>query len=549
MHPVRTRVIAACLGLAAVLSTVEVCCAQAPLTYNRVLEYLELEIKEEKLLKLIGESPIQFTLSKEQTDKLRAAGATERVMAALVNPQKGTDGASDVNDFVLILDASGSMKEMTSDGKSKWDVARKAACDLIDGIPEGRTLAMIVYGHDLEKKCEAVDVLHPLAVLTIDEKARLKGRIDAITPIGNTPIASSLRMAGEELKKATGLSRLILITDGTETCGGDPAQEAGRLAAGGARRASVNVIGFSLNDKERESVEQIATVGRGRYYDAKNAAALVESVKLLKEEIAGPLTDTEGASDTKPGKGIEDPSLLESGKYVSGRLGGNRDHYWRIKVPTGRHELVLDATRPDGRPSTLSSRVELGNIAEGAFRALDWDSFSGNSVRGRAVLRFESRAETTYLVRVACQQGSGIMDYKLGLYCNGAAYGVPYLVRCPKVASLDVGQKVTTPVLALPYEKSDAFYRIKLEPGDYLVESEFERADGKTGAVYGIVDALKSNGTNERNLILISENSGRGRGESKLILADPTEILLRVRSFEVPGAGLCRARLSVSEIK
>ena len=46
-----------------------------------------------------------------------------------------------------------------------------------------------------------------------------------------TPIASSLIKAGEELKKAKGGSAIVLVTDGAETCHGDPAGVAAKLAA------------------------------------------------------------------------------------------------------------------------------------------------------------------------------------------------------------------------------------------------------------------------------------------------------------------------------
>ncbi|MBN1654204.1 MAG: VWA domain-containing protein [Deltaproteobacteria bacterium] len=84
---------------------------------------------------------------------------------------------------------------------------------------------------------------------------------------GTTPIAGSLNSAFNYLSGFAGNDpiwgcrpyRVILITDGAETCGGDPVEQAGVLADAGIY---VHVIGFATTDPEIvANLDEIATAG------------------------------------------------------------------------------------------------------------------------------------------------------------------------------------------------------------------------------------------------------------------------------------------------
>ena len=174
-----------------------------------------------------------------------------------------------------------------------------------------------------------------------------------------------------------------------------------RLAAAGPKRSSVSVVGFALNEKESAAVEQIATAGKGKFYDAKDARELASAVKLLQQEIAVTLTDTPGASDAKASPSLDAPAVLELGSYVSARLEPKLMHYWTIDVTEGEYEIVLDARRPDERRSALIFRAEVGEIDDGKFYG-EWEEMvSQNDVRGRAMVRFTPKQPARLIVRVS----------------------------------------------------------------------------------------------------------------------------------------------------
>src|SRR5262249_34360890 len=145
---------------------------------------------DEKIIKLLEDSPTNFTLGRDQLVRLRQSGASERLIAAM---QKGsTSSNSDVGAFVIILDCSGSMKDPIEGGGNKWEAAQQAALDLVQSIPVGKSLAFIAYGRDVQRKCRSVDVLCPLKTLDASGKVDLQRTISSLQPLGHTPIALAL---------------------------------------------------------------------------------------------------------------------------------------------------------------------------------------------------------------------------------------------------------------------------------------------------------------------------------------------------------------------
>lgn len=258
-------------------------------TFDKVLELLELEVKEAKILSLIEQSPTTFVLGDEQVQALKQAGASVAVVAAMEKKGKAVALGSDISEFVVILDCSGSMKDRTSDGSTKWQAAREAAVELVMSVPAGRKLSFIVYGHDATRGCEAIEVLRPLDVLEDEHKGAIVEAIKGLQPVGTTPIAGSLRQAGFQLAKASALAEVILITDGMESCKGNPVAEAAALVkkypnlAGG-----VSVVAFGLNPHESSQVEKIAKAGSGTFYDAKTASELVAAMRQIEQRILQP---------------------------------------------------------------------------------------------------------------------------------------------------------------------------------------------------------------------------------------------------------------------
>jgi von Willebrand factor type A domain-containing protein len=289
--------------LAAMQKAAPVKPAANAVTYEAVLKMLLKDTEEAEILKALEQSPTAFTLSAEQAAELKKAGASEKLLAAMQKP-RGAAGkvGSDVTALAIILDCSGSMKEYTKDRESKMNAAKRVVTQLIDKLPNGLEVSFIIYGHDAALKCEAVKVVRPLAVLDDDGKKDLKTAVSFLQPTGHTPIALSLRVTGAELAKTKGLCEIVLVTDGMETCHGDPAAEATALFSK-VNLKSVEVIGVAVDPKEQAEVEKIANAGKGHFYNARNAKDLADAFRKT----------VPGAGNLVPG----DPSVVSKPTVVS----------------------------------------------------------------------------------------------------------------------------------------------------------------------------------------------------------------------------------------
>jgi hypothetical protein len=256
------------------------------ITYQDVLKLLQLGVDEQAVMKRLEKSPTLFLLDSSQVEELKQAGATETLLKAMqqTRSRNPSDGPK-VTDFAIVLDCSGSMGEQTRDGQVKIDVAKQVVSELISKMPEKLRVTFVIYGYDRDLNCQAVQVSRPLSPLDFSGKSELISLIGSLRPVANTPIALALETAGHELAKNDAPCGLILLTDGKETCGGNPAEVASALARRLNLSYGVNVIGFDVQNDERESLAEIARAGKGKYYNAQNAAELIEIVRRLQKEL------------------------------------------------------------------------------------------------------------------------------------------------------------------------------------------------------------------------------------------------------------------------
>lgn len=196
--------------------------------------------------------------------------------------------------LVLILDASGSMWGRV-DGKPKVEIAREVLGDLVDGMDPERELALVAYGHRQKGDCDDIEVLLPLG--SLDPEA-VKSTVGDLNPLGMTPITASVGQA-LELVPETGASSLVLLTDGLETCDGDPC-EAVRLAREAGSPFVFHVIGFDVGDEDTASLECMAQAGGGLYLPAADAAGLsaaLDATAAAPAEIPDGALVVEGVAD------------------------------------------------------------------------------------------------------------------------------------------------------------------------------------------------------------------------------------------------------------
>ena len=219
----------------------------------------------------------------------------------------------------VILDASGSMLQKQGD-KRRIEIARETLTQLIrDTIPAETGFALRVFGHRESGSCRT-DLDIPLGPLDPPAAIKVIENIQAMN-LAKTPIGKSLALVEQDLAKVTGERIVILVTDGEETCDGDPALAIKQLRAKGWD-IKVNIVGYAIDDDAlQETFKSWAALGQGQYLSASNADELAAAIRQTVA-TSFQVVDADGATVAR---GMTNGAALElpPGSYtVAYSLGG-----------------------------------------------------------------------------------------------------------------------------------------------------------------------------------------------------------------------------------
>jgi hypothetical protein len=237
----------------------------------------------------------------------------------------------------LILDASGSMWQKL-DGRFRIDIAREVLTRALqEHIPAGTPTALRVFGHRKPNACDT-NLEIPLRPLDVDATI---AALNSVSPqsLARTPIGAALAAVSGDLNANDGAAIVVLVTDGEETCDGNPLAEIERLKASGIG-ISLNIVGFAIEDNELATqFTEWAQAGGGRYFKADNAEGLNDAVA---QALATPFTvyDASGAAVAQgivDGEAIE----LEEGNYKVVVESGRQRVFENVAI-TGAGNTALD---------------------------------------------------------------------------------------------------------------------------------------------------------------------------------------------------------------
>ncbi len=192
----------------------------------------------------------------------------------------------------LVFDSSGSMAQEITPGVTRIDAAKNVLNDVIDAIPEreGVNVGFRVYGHegsnqeeDRAESCLSTDLVVPIDGINKDE---LRAAVETYEPVGWTPITLALQEAAEDFSPPgeSEVNAIVLVTDGLETCDGDPCAAASALAEGDVA-VTTYVIGFGLTQEEQATLQCIADAGGGLNLGAGSAEELNVALFTVLEEL------------------------------------------------------------------------------------------------------------------------------------------------------------------------------------------------------------------------------------------------------------------------
>ncbi|MFF3258287.1 VWA domain-containing protein [Streptomyces sp. NPDC002932] len=234
----------------------------------------------------------------------------------------------------LVLDVSGSMRTRDIDGQSRMTAAKQAFNEVLDAVPEQvqlgiRTLGADYPGDDRKVGCKDTKALYPVGPL---DRTEAKTAVATLAPTGWTPIGPALLGAADDLEGGDSTRRIVLISDGEDTCGPlDPCEVARDIAARGIHLV-IDTLGLVPNEKIRKQLTCIAEATGGTYTAVQHTDELSGRVTQLVDRAAEPVVTpvaTEGAGS------CTDAPKLKAGLYTDREKIG--EHRWyRVEVLPGQ---------------------------------------------------------------------------------------------------------------------------------------------------------------------------------------------------------------------
>jgi Ca-activated chloride channel homolog len=209
-------------------------------------------------------------------------------------------GSSDLNDpkyqfkdnynVEIILDSSGSMGAVV-DGKTQMQLAKEAINEFVGSLPEEVNISLRVYGHkgtgddsDKQKSCSSIEQVYGFEKY---ESGAFNKALEQFQPSGWTPIAKSLKESFESFKKydqKTNTNLIYLVSDGIETCDGNPVKVADEFA-GSNVSPIINVIGFNVDSQAQKQLKSVADSSNGIYTTVGNKEQLTNEFDRAQEVL------------------------------------------------------------------------------------------------------------------------------------------------------------------------------------------------------------------------------------------------------------------------
>jgi len=169
---------------------------------------------------------------------------------------------------VLVIDGSGSMSDPISGAPTRLDAAKRSVDEFVDSLPGDVDVGLIEFSD-----CERVnrDKFYDSS-----QRGQLKQRVHGLVPRQGTPLGLSVERAGRIISsRRPGV--IVVVSDGTDTCHGDPCGAAQRIAAN-KPNVRINVIDIS-GSAGNPTAQCLAGATKGRVFQPNSVGEMKEMVQ------------------------------------------------------------------------------------------------------------------------------------------------------------------------------------------------------------------------------------------------------------------------------
>lgn len=251
--------------------------------------------------------------------------------------------------ILFLVDASGSMKE-SIEGRTKFDMAKELlykSTDSISKIAGKVEVGMRLFGHQSPRSEHNCKDSKLEVNFTRNAAPLIQYALDQATPQGWSPIAYSMEQAALDFgDDANSLNAIILITDGIESCDGDPCKISKLFTE---KRISLKpyIIGIGVNEEDRDRYNCV-----GQFYDGDNAQTFSNSLRIIISQVMNNTTVQVNLLDSSQNPKETDLPLTFSDSYtheilnnlVHSMTNGTPDSFYLD--PIGKYDLIVHTLPP-----------------------------------------------------------------------------------------------------------------------------------------------------------------------------------------------------------
>ncbi|MEH7180334.1 vWA domain-containing protein [Neobacillus vireti] len=252
---------------------------------NQLPAQLELLINETDDLDTIKKGLVAMLASPHYKEIIQNSNAYQPQFEEpyLPDPTRSEGGKeiTAANKAIILLDASSSML-LQADGKLKMDIAKDAVKSFAQTIGQSNEVSLVVYGHkgsesdkDKFESCSAIEEIYPMGNYS---KQNFHAAVDSFESKGWTPLAGAIQKAADMSSSYLEGTTIYIVSDGAETCDGDPIQASKDLVAKNSNN-TVNIIGFDVDGKTENQLKAVAEAGNGEYFKADSSEELKNTIQ------------------------------------------------------------------------------------------------------------------------------------------------------------------------------------------------------------------------------------------------------------------------------
>ena len=252
--------------------------------------------------------------------------------------------------ILFVLDASGSMAGKWDD-KTKYEIATSLLSNSIDSLEKNNKnieFGLRVFGHQYSRNANNCEDSKLEVNFARNNSRRIQEVFSQVVIQGQTPIAYSLFQAATDFPKDPSAKNvIILITDGLETCNGDPCAVAEVLQQ---NRISLKpfIIGLGMGEVGKNYFDCVGT-----YYDAQDQKSFENALNIVVSQAINNTTAQVNLLDIH-GKATETNVEMIFYDSYSGSINYMMVHAMNAMGrpdtlyinPVGKYDLVVNTIPP-----------------------------------------------------------------------------------------------------------------------------------------------------------------------------------------------------------